>query len=328
MLLNFSLITGLLMFLPILTVPFSQTKPQMLRVYALTSLLLFSIHFLFKTPFMKEHVKSGLYAGFSIFIAFSMYLSLVHTPNMRATILLICFCIMPMGFIDAPNRINAFIVTWFLIHSLLAFYFKPTYAMDDITNTLGSMLIGIFIGNKMLWMRLEGYEAYRLRTIERETDALTGLFNRRKLFELIALNETEELSARPIVALMIDIDHFKVLNDTLGHAQGDEYLKLVGISLRYFAKAYHLEIFRYGGEGFLILAHWFTQEDLVRLAEEIRLSIQEIQVANFQPSASIGIAFAPNNKKRNLEHVINLADKAVYSAKYNCRDQIEYLIYH
>ena len=325
MLSNFSLMTGLLMILPMLAIPFSQSKSQILDAYVLTGMILFFIHFIYKAPFMKRWVKLGLYVGFSIFMIFSMYLSLIHTPDMRATVLLVVFCMMQMVFIDYPHRMNSFTVAWFLIHGLLAFYLKPDYALDDIINTLGSMIVGIFIGNKMLWVRLEGYDAYRLRTIERETDVLTGLYNRRKLFETMVSIEEDVSIQMPKAAVMIDIDHFKILNDTFGHAQGDNYLKQVGQLLQSFVEKYDFQIFRYGGEEFLALAHCYTQEELLTIAEEIRQSFKQIFVADYRTSASIGVAYAQDNHSRNLDRLINRADKAVYTAKHKGRDQVEYL---
>lgn len=109
---------------------------------------------------------------------------------MRATILLGAFSIMPLGFIDRPGRINLFVAFWLAVHTILALYLKPQYALDDMINSLCFAILGCFIGNMMVHVRLESFEAYRLLTIEKETDILTGIFNRRKLFETLAILET------------------------------------------------------------------------------------------------------------------------------------------
>lgn len=80
------LMGGLVLILPMMTAPLSQTRSQLVETYALISIFMFFTYCLFRLSFMKPYVKLALYVGFSIFIAFTIYLSLIHTPDMRATI--------------------------------------------------------------------------------------------------------------------------------------------------------------------------------------------------------------------------------------------------
>ena len=149
------------MMLPLLAAPFSNTRTDAVPAYLLTLILFFTLFFIFRISFMKKYALGGLYICFSIFFALAIYLSVIHTPNMRATILLGAFCIMPLGFIDRPVRMNLFVAFWLAVHTILAFYLKPLYALDDTINCLCFAILGCFIGNIMVWERLEGYDIHR-----------------------------------------------------------------------------------------------------------------------------------------------------------------------
>jgi hypothetical protein len=213
-------IGGALMLLPLLAIHFSETKISAAPAYIIAALIYFAIFFLFRIPAMKKHTLCGLYITFSVFFMLAIYLSVIHSPDMRATILLGVFCVVPLGFIDRPGRMDLFVAFWFAVHTVLAFYLKPQYALDDMLNGLCFAIFGCFIGNIMVWVRLESFEAHRLLTIEKETDVLTGLYNRRKLFETLAVLETAD-AEKPSGIMMIDIDAFKDFNDSYGHAAGD-----------------------------------------------------------------------------------------------------------
>lgn len=175
---------------------------------------------------------------------------MIHTLDMRATVLLGAFCLMPLGFLDRPYRMNFFVAFWFLVHTLLTIFLKPYYWMDDAINCLCFAILGCYFGNLMVRVRVESFEAQRQLIIEKETDVLTGLYNRRKLFEALADLETSDVE-RPSGILMIDIDHFKIFNDRYGHAAGDRLLNGLGTTLLIFSQNYRLVFYRYGGEEFV-----------------------------------------------------------------------------
>lgn len=153
-------IGGFLMLLPAVTTLFSNTKTDAVPAYLLAAGLIFALFFLFKLSFMKKYALVGLYFSFSVLFLVSIYLSVIHVPNMRATILLGAFCITPLGFVDRPARMNLFIVFWLIVHTILAFYLKPQYAFDDTVNCLCFAILGCFIGNIMVWVRVEGYKIH------------------------------------------------------------------------------------------------------------------------------------------------------------------------
>jgi len=316
-----TLIGGFLMLLPVLSAPFSKTKSDAIPTYLLASALFFILFFLLKLSFMKKYVLGGLYICFSVFFAFAIYLSVIHSPHMRATVLLGALCIMPLGFIDRPARMNLFEAFWLALHTILAFYLKPQYALDDFINCLCFAILGCFIGNIVVRVRLDSYEARRLLTIEKETDVLTGLFNRRKLFETLAALETEN-AQKPSGILMIDIDHFKAFNDNYGHAAGDNLLSCFGEVLTKFSQNFRLQFYRYGGEEFAAMAYGYGEKELLSIAESLRIAVESAVLDGHHVSVSIGVAYCGDKQVRNYENEIDRADKAAYSAKHAGRNKV------
>lgn len=316
-----TLIGGFLMLLPILAAPFGGTKKDIIFAYLIASILSFTVFFLFKLPFMKEYALGGLYFCFAVLFSLAIYLSVIHSPNMRATIILGAFCIMPLGLIDHPYRIKLFTAFWFTVHTILAIFLKPQYALDDTINCLCFAILGCFIGDRMIWARLNGYEAQRLLTIEKETDVLTGLFNRRKLFETLAALETTN-TERPTGILMIDIDYFKDYNDNYGHTAGDKYMSHLGKVFTTFAQNFKLHFYRYGGEEFVAMAYNYGKKELLSIAESLRIAVQCADIDGHSATVSIGIAYCGEEQVRNYENIIDRADRAAYAAKRAGRNKV------
>lgn len=309
------------MLLPMITAPFSKTKTDAIPAYLLASALFFILFLIFKLSIMKKYVLVGLYICFSVFFILAIYLSVIHTPHMRATILLGAFCLMPFAFIDKPVRMNLFEAFWLVVHTILAYYLKPQYVLDDTINCLCFAILGCFIGNIMVWVRLDSFEANRLLIIEKETDVLTGIYNRRKLFETLAYLETES-AEKPSGILMIDIDHFKDFNDSYGHAAGDQCLRRLGEVFTEFTKNYRMHFYRYGGEEFVAIAYGYGKKELLSIAENLRIAVRSTDKDGHSNTISIGVAYCSGQHVRNYENVIDRADKAVYAAKHFGRDKV------
>lgn len=308
-------IGGLIMIVPMIATPFSATKKSIMVIYVFATLIYFSLYFLFKSPFMGKYVLFGLYCCFSIFFIFALYLSLIHTPHMRATILLGVFCITSFSFIDLPLRMNIFVIFWLVLHTVLSVFFKPLYVMDDLVNCLIFAIIGILFGNILVGVRLESYEAQRLLTIEKETDFLTGLYNRRKLFETLSYFQLNNDVEKPCAILMIDIDNFKELNNRHGHIVADEYLSKFGQILKTFSENYDVEFYRYGGEEFVALAYEKNEEQLLSFAEKVRTSVLNSNIESEAVTISIGVTYCREKEVVDYEALLKRADKATFAAK-------------
>lgn len=160
----------------------------------------------------------------------------------------------------------------------------------------------------------------RLETMAR-TDELTGLSNRRWLNDTLDRVWAEALRhRRPLAFVMIDLDEFKSLNDSLGHQKGDELLAMTGRVLQANSRAVDVPA-RYGGDEFCVLMPQTELEDAVRVAERIRDAYEEA-VARFRRrgfglAMSMGVAHIHVSRPASAEQLIHHADQAMYAAKAN-----------
>ncbi|RXH53927.1 diguanylate cyclase/phosphodiesterase (GGDEF & EAL domains) with PAS/PAC sensor(s) [Granulicella sibirica] len=128
--------------------------------------------------------------------------------------------------------------------------------------------------------------------------------------------------------LMLDVDHFKALNDSQGHQQGDKYLTIVAVELTRLAKRQTDLAARYGGEEFAVILADTSAESAEQLAESVRLAIETLQlphraspVAPFL-TVSIGIATATIGGWMTPDALVAAADKALYAAKRSGRNRV------
>ena len=157
-----------------------------------------------------------------------------------------------------------------------------------------------------------------------KTDELTGLPNRREMNETVA-NEMGR-SARthkPFCFIFIDIDHFKNINDTYGHACGDIILKSVAQTIRGLLRKY--DVFaRYGGEEFLTLLPETDLEGARVVAERFRRQIEKMTVryADFTIKITITLGVAKFDERLGADRSIQMADKALYQGKEGGRNRV------
>ncbi len=164
-------------------------------------------------------------------------------------------------------------------------------------------------------------ESQRLAT----TDGLTGLFNRRAFID--AMEREIARSDRcntPCSVLVLDLDHFKAVNDTHGHASGDAVLAAVGSCLEKQGRSYDI-IARWGGEEFIIALPSTAEADAKKVAERVRSTIAALEVANgagerIPLTVSIGVALRSSGER--LDSLVDRADRAMYRAKVGGRDRV------
>lgn len=166
----------------------------------------------------------------------------------------------------------------------------------------------------------------RSETLEQAalTDALTGMQNRRYFDD--ALKEYIEEFRRidkPIGLMILDLDHFKDVNDTHGHDVGDEVLRAVASCLRDMTR-YHDVVARLGGEEFAVVAPNMDEDLLMKLAERIRKAIASMAVmsGNVRLKITTSVGLAVWDKRESAEEFYRRADRLLYQAKRMGRNRV------
>jgi diguanylate cyclase (GGDEF)-like protein len=186
-----------------------------------------------------------------------------------------------------------------------------------ITNTLGFLLMHMEQANQ---------REHELAT----HDALTGLLNRREMLSsLEALVAQSHRKQRPVSALMVDIDHFKRVNDTFGHVNGDVVLREVSHRLKQRLRKYDV-LARFGGEEFLMLLPEKTEDEATKVAESLRQTIEATPIPlpdrtdAPRVTVSVGVhARVCSGEPDEATHMASASDAALYRAKACGRNRVE-----
>lgn len=156
------------------------------------------------------------------------------------------------------------------------------------------------------------------------TDGLTGMQNRRYFDDALREYLTEfRRIGKPIGLMILDLDHFKQVNDTHGHDVGDEVLRSVASTLRDMTR-YHDVVARLGGEEFAVVAPNMNDEQLYKLAERIRKAIagQAVQAGTVRLRVTASVGLAIWDGKENGDDFYRRADKQLYQAKRQGRNRV------
>lgn len=283
--------------------------------------------------FQKEFLSLAL------FVIFSLYLSMTHDI---AKVLLGSF-ILPIfvSTIFADVRITRRIF-WMSIAALLWFGTSKYLSGTLDSNMVMQIFVACFMflcsyllakilicnGNDNLAALMNSDYQQRYMQEQLKLDPFTGLLNR-KTFDADLTKFMEECSAhsKPLALAMIDIDHFKCVNDLYGHTVGDQVLLYLANILKAI-QADNIHAFRIGGEEFAILFLDCDAEEAYRICEGLRIGMESASLQEIEKSKvtfSCGIACkTPNNVSSKF--FITAADSALYSAKNNGRNQV--VIYH
>lgn len=158
------------------------------------------------------------------------------------------------------------------------------------------------------------------------TDSLTGLYNRHKLNAIISDQLARyERNKRPFAVLMIDVDHFKTLNDNLGHVAGDEIIVVVAKKISHSIRSVDFAA-RYGGDEFVIILTEATVDEAVKTAERIREHVADVHCRSvnrmLKVTLSIGAVQVEPEDILSLTTLLSKVDSALYEAKRAGRDQV------
>jgi diguanylate cyclase (GGDEF)-like protein len=208
---------------------------------------------------------------------------------------------------------------------ILALLLGCTYGFDpagaaadhqDVVAAVALVLSTVTLSGALV----ESDRAHRRRST---VDPLTGLFNRNALEQRLAeLDDQSHHGGRDVchALLLCDLDHFKRVNDQLGHTAGDTVLQEVAYTMRANLRAGD-SIYRVGGEEILVVLPGATKTDAVDIAERLRLAVRDLCPIGVQMTISIGAAVSRPGGF-DVDDVVKRADEALYAAKANGRDTV------
>lgn len=282
-------------------------------------MLIYSICIKFLLKYIR--VVWLFYIGYGIMVVYSIYASAFITPDFSCVIILFFLFQVPIVILDAGWRVNLFDCCYLLLYLICAVPFKNNILIaDELLNCALFTVVAIVLGTHMRKAKIENFELSRQALLREKTDYLTGLGNRKKLMEDLGNLK----SLQNVTILMLDIDNFKLYNDTYGHQKGDECLKQICIFLKNFGQEQNTCFYRYGGEEFVGIVKEDANPGLV-FCKQINQAICDLNiphkaVENGIVTVSIGISDNKNLKSNEYEKLLTQADIALYNAKARGRN--------
>lgn len=228
-----------------------------------------------------------------------------------------------VGAITAVSVLLSLVLT-LLLQGLLGLPFLPKILFVAIAVPA---LVAPCLSSPLLLLLFSLENARRKMRVLATTDELTGAYNRRH-FMRIAQREFERarFGRRPLGLMILDMDHFKTINDTHGHNCGDLALRTIGQTCMGSVRPSDL-FARYGGEEFVLLVPGTEPEQARAIAERIRSRIERLTIdcadKRLHLTVSIGLSNLCNGQPPTLDALLSHADAALYRAKAKGRNRVE-----
>lgn len=204
---------------------------------------------------------------------------------------------------------------------------EAAYAAMVVLVLLGSTFVTVRLNQ--IRRRLTRQKTQLSRALERighlaTHDELTGLVNRRHMAQLLATEHLRcERSGQPLVLALLDLDHFKLINDTHGHAMGDQALRAFATAVQAMVRGTDV-LARWGGEEFVLMLPDTDPAAAGPLLERLRLNVQALAVPAQGDSVriTVSIGLATGVPGESVERILERADQALYRAKARGRNQV------
>ena len=191
--------------------------------------------------------------------------------------------------------------------------------VDDLEFILNlSEIIAMSVSNAVL------YEQTKTLAV---TDGLTGISNREYLNKSLLIEfERSTRYGTPLSLVLLDVDHFKVVNDTYGHQKGDDVLVAIASLLKKFCRTNDIAA-RYGGEEFLMVLPQSNAQGAFKIAERIREEMMKLNFdeneSGFSVTISCGVAELNKDCMEHVDQLVHMTDKALYKAKNSGRNKTD-----
>lgn len=219
----------------------------------------------------------------------------------------------------APDRLTALATFWccvLLVVPAIVLFPEPVRDIPAMLLVPLAMFVAVPIISS----------AVRKASMEHRTaavvDQLTGMLNRGAMqTRANELVHQSALTGEQVGVIVLDLDHFKAVNDEHGHAVGDRVLQEVAYRMRTHLRAFDLA-YRLGGEEFVVLLPGATDDDAERIAGELWSAIRDAPIAGLDVTASLGVHVSPAGGVFSFDAAFGAADAALYRAKAEGRDRV------
>jgi diguanylate cyclase (GGDEF)-like protein len=229
--------------------------------------------------------------------------------------------------LDAPRkekRIYAEIS--YLLYPLLVLFMSLRIAREHLA-LAGLVVLPSFLCSSARMLVTQSRLMVAKEALRREAkrDSLTSLWNHKAIMEILERELLRsERDHQPVGVIMIDVDHFKAVNDSRGHAAGDAVLRIIASGIAAMVRPYD-SVGRYGGEEFLIIAPECDLGETWELAERVRTHVARcsIMAGGAAVHVTLSLGVATGERAADLEKVLSAADAAMYRAKAAGRNRVE-----
>lgn len=265
----------------------------------------------------KDLILPLCYLMLSLGYAYAINIGVFLQPHIPATTFCALAVCLPLLIVDKPYKILLLQLLWTVVFSLLCIFIKDKNIISiDITNASMFLILGTAINYSVLKIMISDLLNVEHIKRERDTDDLTKLLT--KGAAIRAVNEYIQEGGKDASILVIDIDNFKKINDTMGHAYGDVVLRLMGECIRKVFKNPYDILSRFGGDEFMLFLPGLTEPAALR--KMVSIFVGEMSQLLTSPetatpiTGSIGIAFYPADAD-NYAALFAKADSALYKSK-------------
>lgn len=233
----------------------------------------------------------------------------------------------PVFSLEAPQREKRIYAEMFyLLYPLLVLFMSLRIARDHLGLAAVVVLLSFVCSSARLLVTQQRLVLAK-EALRREAahDGLTGLWNRKAILGILERELLRsERDQEPVGLIMIDVDHFKAINDSRGHAAGDSVLRIIATGIAAVVRPYD-SVGRYGGEEFLIVAPECDMAQTWELAERVRSHVAgcNIMVGGSSVHVSLSLGITTGQTAADIEKLLQAADTALYQAKNAGRNRVE-----
>ena len=317
------------------------SREVLIQVSIITSVLVAGFFVAFRSGFNTRFRDPSLTAPGIIVATFTILYVMYHADRIRGVLLMVYL----MPFLFGVFRLNTrqlmqlalVVIAAYGVMVTLAAYNKPAVVDSAVEVTRFAVLATVLpwfatLGGYVWELRMQVHESNRKLQVALDRmrdialhDELTGVFNRRYLMEALRIEQARaERTGQKLALCIFDLDHFKQINDKLGHAVGDEVLRLFADTAKRGLRGG--EVFgRFGGEEFLLLLPQTTAEGAIAIAERIRASVAQTTFLSMPPDMRVTVTAGVTLLEigEDPAQALHRADQALYRGKAQGRNRVE-----